>query len=129
MNIHAKSGDKVVFKYPDKGTPNDQERANQYLRVGQIYTVESTKTGDWRTNVSLREIPSVTFNSVLFEDLWKLKEIVNGTKKCPNCKSLKTRDSNDLGFWLCLNCGLLWKFIPIPTKEEEERRKKILASK
>lgn len=46
-------------------------------------------------------------------------------EKCPNCKSPKIRP-DVMGFVLCLNCGLVWKFVEIPTAEEEERRTRIL---
>ena len=68
MNIYAKSGDKVIFKHPNAGRESDQETARKNLVPNQTYTVDRTKVHDWHTDVFLREVPGVRFNSVHFED-------------------------------------------------------------
>jgi hypothetical protein len=69
MNIYAKKGDKVVFSNPDAGYAPDQESAQKHLEVGKIYTVKRTIPGSWRTTVILKEVPSIGFNSCLFDDI------------------------------------------------------------
>lgn len=68
MNIYAKSGHKVIFKHPNYGYENDQETARKHLKVGGKYTVENTSVDTWKTDVYLKEVPGIAFNSVLFED-------------------------------------------------------------
>ena len=69
MNIYAKSGDKVVFSYPDNGYDGDREDGKKYLEVGRTYTVVATEIHNWNTDVWLEEVPNVRFNSVLFSDV------------------------------------------------------------
>lgn len=72
MNIYAKEGDKVkpVFKDGKLQHGHDWQKkvAMEYLKEGQIYTVEKTKVEDWSTDVYLKEFPGIPFNSVHFED-------------------------------------------------------------
>lgn len=68
MNIHAKKGTKV--RYTGKnGYDADLQQANQYLVVGEIYTVENTNVSGWSTSVLLQEIHKQRFNSVHFEEV------------------------------------------------------------
>ncbi|GEM_PF-1133563 len=69
MDIHSKEGAKVVFEYPDNGYEYDKERALKLLRVGGIYTVACTNVYQSSTEVFLKEIKGVSFNSVLFKNL------------------------------------------------------------
>ncbi|MBA4537838.1 hypothetical protein H1Z61_12020 [Bacillus aquiflavi] len=68
MNIHAKEGDKVVFAYPNNGLNSDKEKAAKYLQLYKEYTVDSTVVRSSSTDVYLKEIPDVHFNSVHFID-------------------------------------------------------------
>jgi hypothetical protein len=70
MNIYAKEGHKVIVTEIgiNSGYDSHIEKAHSYLKVGQTYTVDYTKVGSWHTDVFLKEIPNVAFNSVHFED-------------------------------------------------------------
>ncbi len=68
MNIHAGNGDKVVFKYPNNGYPFDQETARKHLKLNAVYTVDRTSIHSCHTDVFLKEVEGVAFNSVLFAD-------------------------------------------------------------
>lgn len=68
MNIHAKPGDRVVFAFPNNGYPADGRRAAEHLTLGRAYTVERCNIHDFSTSVWLREVPGVSFNSVMFAD-------------------------------------------------------------
>ena len=63
MNIYAKQGDRIVCVNLEAGYLPDQENAKKHLTVGQIYTVHG-----WHTNVWIKEVPGILFNSVTFED-------------------------------------------------------------
>lgn len=70
MDIYAKEGTKVVYNSPNAGMPIDQEMAKRHSLVkGEIYTVDHTVVYDWNTQVGLKEIPGVRFNSVLFDEV------------------------------------------------------------
>ena len=60
-------GDRVKFAHSDAGYPLDQQTADKHLVVGQTYTVDSVEVGNWHTDVWLREVPGVAFNSVMFD--------------------------------------------------------------
>ena len=73
MDIYSKSGTVVIYTGKG-GMDNDKTTANQYLTVGNKYTVDYTNVGSWSTEVYLKEItatwPSghrVYFNSVMFK--------------------------------------------------------------
>lgn len=68
MNIYAEEGHKVVFSNPNAGLFIHQEMAAKHLTVGETYTVDYTDVGGWSTDVYLKEVDGVRFNSVLFED-------------------------------------------------------------
>lgn len=69
MNIYAKNGDKIVFSNPDAGYKPHQTTAKEHLESGGIYTVEKTLVSNWHTDVYVKELPGIAFNSVLFEDM------------------------------------------------------------
>jgi len=70
MNIYAaKKGVMVVFNHPKAGYPLHQKTAAAHLIVGQVYVVERVEVGSWHTDVWLKEVPDVRFNSVLFDDV------------------------------------------------------------
>lgn len=68
MNIDAKEGDKVKYKYPNGGYSFDIETGKHHLKLGEIYTVERTVVHSFSTEVYLKEKRGVRFNSCLFED-------------------------------------------------------------
>lgn len=68
MNIYAEENDKVIFAHPTNGWDGDKETANKHLEVDKVYTIEYTEVGGCHTDVYLKEIPDVAFNSVMFED-------------------------------------------------------------
>ena len=67
MDIYARPGTKVKFEH-FWGYDSDIERAKKYLKKGAIYTVEKTEVDAFYTDVFLKEIPSVPFNSVMFKE-------------------------------------------------------------
>lgn len=67
MDIYAKSGVKIKFSHPTSGLDGHQETANKHLSVGNSYTVEKTIVGGWHTDVFIKEVPGVAFNSVMFD--------------------------------------------------------------
>jgi hypothetical protein len=69
MDIYAKPGTKVVFCNLDWGYAGDQEWAKKHLFPGQIYTVDHTEVYNWSSDVILKEVPGVKFNTVLFEEI------------------------------------------------------------
>jgi hypothetical protein len=69
MNIYSNRGTKVVFCFPKNGYPSDQDQANKYLIVGQIYTVDWIDVNSCSSSVHLVEVSGVSFNSVLFGSL------------------------------------------------------------
>lgn len=69
MDIYAKEGSKVVFDKPDAGYQGAVEKAAKHLTVGSTYTVERTEVGGWSTDVYLKEVEGVSFNSCMFSDI------------------------------------------------------------
>ena len=69
MNIYALEGHKVRVSNLSGGYEYHQKVANQHLKVGNEYTVERTEVDSWHTDVFLKEIPNVAFNSVFFENV------------------------------------------------------------
>jgi len=59
----------VRFSYPNNGYASDRALAEAYLFEGGHYTVTHEEINAWLTLYTLEEHPSLTFNSVLFEDL------------------------------------------------------------
>ncbi len=68
MNINTTKGDRVRVDNLTSGYLPDQKIANQYLKLGDVYTVEKTVVYEWHTDVFLQEFPGVAFNSCFFED-------------------------------------------------------------
>jgi hypothetical protein len=74
----AVSDGKIVFYYPQNGMKGDVDRAEKYqLKVGKTYTIDFVDTGSWSTDVFLKEIPNVAFNSVQFVDLQEYAKVNN----------------------------------------------------
>lgn len=68
MDIYSKKGSKIIFKHENYGYSSHQETAEKHLKLGEIYTVNHTDIYGWHTDVYLDEVPSVAFNSVMFEN-------------------------------------------------------------
>jgi predicted nucleic-acid-binding protein len=69
VNIYAQEGCKVRFLNRN-GYEMDREKAlDCELIEDEIYTVDHTDVGNWHTNVYLKEVPDIPFNSVMFEDV------------------------------------------------------------
>ena len=66
--IHVDRGKKVVF-HGLGGYHCDRIVAYQQLNVGHIYTVDKTVVDNWHTDVFLIEVPGISFNSVLFDEI------------------------------------------------------------
>lgn len=79
MEIFALKGHivKVTEKTIKNGSNSDKELAKKYLEVGKEYIVDHTDVSDWSTDVYLREIPDVRFNSVNFKSVSKQTEAQN----------------------------------------------------
>lgn len=75
MDIYAKEGDLVIVteKSAKSGLEEDVANVGKHLKIGKVYTVERTEVGGWCTDVILKEVPGVRFNSVNFVD-FKNKE-------------------------------------------------------
>lgn len=69
MNIYAMPGDLVKYLFSNKGDHFDIRNGLRYLEEGRTYTVDYTEPWSIHTNVFLKEVPGVSFNSVQFEDL------------------------------------------------------------
>lgn len=71
MDIYAEKEHKVTVteKTINFGYDHDKKKANQYLKVGEIYIVDYTDVLPWSTDVYLQEFPGVRFNVVHFVDL------------------------------------------------------------
>lgn len=75
MNIYALEGHRVKVRYTDMGYDYQIERARKYLTIGEIYTVEYTEVHSESTEVFLKEVPDISFNSACFEDVTPQSEV------------------------------------------------------
>ncbi len=62
-------GDKVRYAFPEHGYPRDQEIAQEFLVLNQIYVLKDKEINNWHTNYWLEGIDGAVFNSVMFEDV------------------------------------------------------------
>lgn len=69
MNSYWFKSGKVMYGHPDAGYPYDQELARKHLVKGKIYHVVNEDIGRNRSEVLLRGISGVWFNSVMFEEV------------------------------------------------------------
>jgi len=65
MDIYSKEGTQVMYT-GEGGYNHHKEYADEYLKVGEIYTVDYTEVDRWHTDVYLKEVPNKAFNSVHF---------------------------------------------------------------
>ena len=70
MNIYAKEGNKVIVteESAKNGYDSDTEKVKKYLQINGVYTVEKVEIHNWHTDVYLKEVPNIYFNSVNFVD-------------------------------------------------------------
>lgn len=70
MSIDKKHGDKikVTAETIKNGTLFDQLDA-PLLKIGEKYTIDAINRDDFSTDVWIKEVPGIRFNSVMFDDL------------------------------------------------------------
>lgn len=70
MKIYAQKGHKVTVTEDSikNGYDHDVKKAEMFLKVGQVYTIENMQVNNWSSTVKLKEIPNQEFNSVNFID-------------------------------------------------------------
>ena len=59
----------ICFNNPNNGQDIDKKQAEQYLQIGAEYTVEHIDVKNWHTDIFLKEIPGIVFNSVMFSNV------------------------------------------------------------
>jgi hypothetical protein len=64
--LHCKHGDKIRFT-GNGGYESDKFRADKYLTVDEIYTLDIIDMGDYFSDVYLVEVPHIDFNTCMFE--------------------------------------------------------------
>lgn len=69
MNIYALENHKIRCCTLNAGYDYHKELAEKYLEVGKEYTVLRTHIDSYHTDVVVKEIPDVKFNSVFFESI------------------------------------------------------------
>jgi len=71
MNIHAKEGDRIIVTEETikNGSDTDRKKAEKFLEIGKIYTVDSIVVMAWASRVFIKELPKRMFNTVLFKNL------------------------------------------------------------
>lgn len=71
MNIQVEIGTKIKVTEDSigNGYSSVEEKAREHLEIGGIYTIEDISIENWYTDVWVKEIPGVCFNSVSFEDI------------------------------------------------------------
>ena len=69
MNIWNSSKRDVVCVRNEDNKFFGCDENSPMLEVGKTYTVEEVDVHGWHTEVYLKEIPDVPFNSVLFEEM------------------------------------------------------------
>lgn len=68
MDVWSKPGNRVIYANPNEGKPGDRWVARCCLSVGGIYTVKGIRVYPSYSEVQLREVPDIWFNTVLFKD-------------------------------------------------------------
>ena len=66
MNIYARRGTKVKY-LGTGGYDHHKEHADKHLKIGKIYTVETTDVDGWHTDVFLEEIYDDDVKHILYE--------------------------------------------------------------
>ena len=70
MKLYAEKGHKVTVTEQSikNGYDYDKQKAEKFLKVGEIYTIEKMEVHNLSSNVVLQELPEENFNSVNFVD-------------------------------------------------------------
>ena len=70
MKLDAEKGHRVTVTEQSikNGYDYDKEKAEKFLKVGKVYTLESMEVHNWSSTVKLQEVPNQEFNSVNFVD-------------------------------------------------------------
>jgi len=71
MNIYAIEDHKIKCVTLNAGYDYHKEIAEKHLEVGKEYTVLRTYVDSYHTDILIKEIPDIKFNSVFFEDVQK----------------------------------------------------------
>lgn len=74
MSIRTKPRNKVIFAFPNNGNNPEIEAAKKYLVVGKKYTIKTIEVHGFHTDITLKEVPNITFNSVQFKNVRKRKD-------------------------------------------------------
>ncbi|QQG45964.1 MAG: hypothetical protein HYY55_03210 [Candidatus Niyogibacteria bacterium] len=69
MDLDTKPGEKVLFDKPNSGYEHDSATARKHLNIGDTYTVERVEVADWSSEVFLKEVPDVGFNTTHFQNV------------------------------------------------------------
>lgn len=69
MNLRTLPGSQVIFNASVDDDLPDAVKARAHLRVDDVYTVERVDVGNFYSEVFLREVPRVGFNTVLFRSI------------------------------------------------------------
>ena len=80
--LHAEKGCKCKVVTLDAGWNSEKEIARKFLDINKEYTVEAIELGSYSSEVYLKEIPDISFNSVFF------------TRVQPPAKKVKVRRIN-----------------------------------
>ena len=70
MKLYAEKGHRVTVTEQSikNGYDYDKEKAEKFLKVGKVYTLESMEVHNWSSTVKLQEVPNQEFNIVNFVD-------------------------------------------------------------
>lgn len=88
MNLRATEGDKVILRTLDVGYESHKELVKKYLVLNSIYTVDWVAVDSWSSEVYLKEVPGIAFNTVFFKDVNELSPWILIESKMP--KTLQT---------------------------------------
>ena len=70
MDIETKEGSKIKYCNFKNGIESDRDNCDYYLDRDKIYTLhEYARKEASRTEIYLREVPNVPFNSVMFNNV------------------------------------------------------------
>lgn len=69
MSINTKPGTRIKYANPNNGLKADREQASTYLELGHTYILKSIEVGESRSEVELKGIRGLTFNSVMFDNI------------------------------------------------------------
>jgi hypothetical protein len=65
--VYYGDGDLICYCHIQYGFTHDRKLARQHLQYLNVYTVDNVEVYSSKSNVFLKEIPGVPFNTVLFE--------------------------------------------------------------